>query len=88
MNRTSEIQARVRRVRDGNPFLGIPDRIRLLLAEKGWSGRELSRRAGIAESHVGLLLRGQQDPKLMTMYRISVACGVRFEWLCLGTGRR
>lgn len=88
MNRANQaIHDRIKRALK-DPFLGIPDRIRLLLAEHEWSERELGRQAGITPNYVNAVLKGKYDPRLATMHKIAVAFRVNFEWLCLGTGPR
>lgn len=64
----------------------IGDRIERLRKERGWSQRELSRRAGLAETHVGLLeARFKEDPnnevELSTLRGIAEALEVTVGWL-------
>lgn len=66
-------------------------RIRWVLTDKGWSGRELGRRAGLAESHVGRILRVlDENPdagvETKTLVAIAKAAGVSDAWLLAGVG--
>lgn len=61
------------------------DRIDRVRQKRGWSMRELSRRAGLAPSHVGHIKNGT-DPKLTTILRIASALGVTVQWLATGDG--
>lgn len=69
----------------------IADRIRTILAHYGWSQRELARRASIAETHVGLMLRKfASDPNAnvekKTLRALAQAAGVSSAWLEEGEG--
>jgi len=69
----------------------IADRIRHILERLGWSQRELGRRAGLAETHVGLILRKFKDEpdaslENKTVRALAQAAGVSPEWLEYGTG--
>lgn len=72
------------------PLVG---RLELILKRTGWSQRELSRRAGLAESHVNLIIRAAtKNPasagavELDTLKKIASAAGVSLAWLTSGTG--
>ncbi|WP_437623355.1 helix-turn-helix domain-containing protein [Sorangium sp. So ce1151] len=66
----------------------IADRIRQVLAAQKISARELSRRAGLAESHIGLLLKKlDKDPlavELKTLDAVAQGAGVTLAWLATG----
>lgn len=69
----------------------LEKRIELVLAKTGWSQRELSRRAGLGETHVGLILRAaKKNPthsvELKTLQGIAAAAGVSLAWLSSGEG--
>ena len=69
----------------------IADRIRAILTHYGWSQRELARRAGISETHVGLMLKKfASDPhanvEKKTLRALAQAAGVSSGWLEEGTG--
>lgn len=69
----------------------LEKRIELVLAKTGWSQRELSRRAGLGETHVGLILRAaKKNPthsvELKTLQGIAAAAGVSLAWLSSGQG--
>src|SRR4051812_22873042 len=67
----------------------IGDRIERILTERGWSQRELARRADLAEPHVGILLRRYRDDpnaevELGTLRKIADAADVSLHWLQTG----
>jgi transcriptional regulator with XRE-family HTH domain len=66
----------------------IADRIRLVLADKGLTQRELARRAGLAETQIGMILaRLQERPfsiELETLARIAHGGEVSLLWLLTG----
>lgn len=69
----------------------IADRITQILAKRSWSRRELARQAGLAETHVGLILKKfQEDPgaslEAKTIQAIAQAAGVSAAWLQYGAG--
>ena len=69
----------------------IVQRLELLLKRTGWSQRELSRRAGLGETHVNLIIRSAtKDPEstveLRTLAAIATAAGVSLAWLATGEG--
>ncbi len=72
----------------GSAFEKIGDRIRLVLAHRGYTQRELSRRAGLAESQLGvILLRLRDRPfavELETLARIAAGAEVSLAWLLTG----
>lgn len=57
----------------------IGDRIRLLRNEKGFSIEELAHRAGIDSSHLSRLERGQRNPSLVMIEKLTVALETTFE---------
>ena len=62
-----------------------------MLGRTGWSQRELSRRAGIADTHVGTILRKLAiDPnysvETKTLRKLAEAAGVSVSWLLTGEG--
>lgn len=63
----------------------LPERLQWILDQRGWSQRELARRAGLkSETHVGLLMKEKTRPNAETMLRIAAAAKVRLEWLVSG----
>ncbi|MBT3368126.1 MAG: helix-turn-helix transcriptional regulator [Nitrospina sp.] len=48
-------------------------KIRVALAEKGFTGRDLSRRTGINESYLSHLLRGRMNPTVDEAAKIGQA---------------
>lgn len=52
------------------------DRIKRLLKDKGWSGRELARRAGLPPSTVARWIRGETSPQWEDAEALSRALGV------------
>ncbi|MDP3277265.1 MAG: helix-turn-helix transcriptional regulator [Deltaproteobacteria bacterium] len=66
-------------------------RIKWILSERGWSQRELSRRAGFhTDSHLGNVLRNltrdDDAAGLGTMRQIAAGAGVSERWLITGEG--
>jgi len=70
--------------------VGIPERLELIVKELGISERELARRAGLADSHIGLLrARLRSDPgavTVSTLEAIAKAANVSVAWLIVGEG--
>lgn len=67
---------------------GLAKRLRSILVEMDWTGRELARQAGLkSESHVSTILKSG-DAKVGTLVKIAEAGRVRFEWLAIGVGER
>lgn len=69
----------------------LADRILQILTKRSWSRRELARQAGLAETHVSLILKKfQDDPSASieekTIRAIAQAAGVSAAWLQYGTG--
>lgn len=51
------------------------------------SARELSRLAGLAESHVGLIESGKSgSPEVETIAKLAITLGASFAWLAGGDG--
>jgi len=70
---------------------GIADRIRKVLADEGWSERELARRAGFTTPSQlnGILRNLDRDEGAVersTLQRIARGAGVSERWLLLGEG--
>ena len=51
-------------------------RIRDLREAKGWSQEQLAIEAGVDNSHLGKLERGEGNPTMKLVYRIAVALNV------------
>lgn len=69
----------------------LADRIRWILAKREWTARELSRRAGLQETHISSILRRlDADPEysiaLSTAVSIADASDISIEWLAKGEG--
>lgn len=69
----------------------LGQRIQWILKKTGWSQRELSRRAGLGETHVGLILRAasrnpEHSVELRTLQGIAAAAEVSLAWLSSGEG--
>lgn len=77
--------------RYARPVAGIADRIRKILADQGWSERELARRAGFTTPSQlnGILRNLDRDEGAVeraTCQRIARGAGVSERWLLLGEG--
>jgi len=57
----------------------VGDRIRVLRTEKGFSQEELAHRAGVSTSHIGKLERGQKNPSLSSIEKITKALEITLE---------
>lgn len=55
--------------------MGVKENVQALLAQRGWSQRELAAAAGISPGAVGSILEGQ-PPNLRTMQKVAKAFGV------------
>ena len=65
------------------------ERLEAVLKEKGWSLRELGRKAGIHEAHaVKLAERGLARAGSETVLKIADVLGVNLRWLLTGEGPR
>ncbi len=63
-----------------NKFIrNIGKRIRVLREEKGWSQERLAIEADVDNSHLGKLERGEGNPTLKLVFRISRALEVDFQ---------
>lgn len=67
----------------------VVDRIERVMRERGWSARELARRAGLKpDSQLsGILVRLRADPdaiELRTLKKIATGAEVPWEWLLTG----
>jgi len=56
---------------------GIGKRIKSLRQSKGYSQRELARRAGLTHTTISSIEAGRIDPSLGTLKRVLGACGLR-----------
>lgn len=78
--------------RDTQVVTTLAERLALVLERTGWSQRELSRRAGLTEVHVGQVLRRAKAKgadaavESSTLEAIAKAADVSYEWLATGTG--
>src|SRR2546426_12758216 len=61
----------------GTELDDLGDRVKALREEKGYSLRELARRAGLTHTTIGAIEAGRIDPSLGTLKRVLAACGVR-----------
>lgn len=67
-----------------DPFV---KRLRLLLTLTGLDAANLSRRAQLAQAHVGMVLRGEvRRPGPKTLSAICGVCGASLDWLVDGKG--
>ena len=66
----------------------IADRLRWILETRDLSARALSKKAGLAEGHVGLIIRGTVGKGVAadTLNKIAAAGGVNAHWLSTGEG--
>jgi transcriptional regulator with XRE-family HTH domain len=72
----------------------LADRLRWILANgvnargKRWTQRSLSLAAGLSQSHVGLLIRGDlgSQVSMETIAKLAQAAGVDLTWLATGAG--
>ena len=60
----------------GVTFVDIGRAIRLCRSQKGWTLRELSKRTGIAASHLSMIERNQRDASMTAMQAIAIAFGM------------
>ena len=56
-------------------------RVRQKRLEMGFSQEKLAYKAGITSNYVGRIERGQVNPSLETMYKLSLALEVSLSWL-------
>lgn len=72
------------------PMDTIADRIRWILETRDLSARALSKRAGLADGHVSMILRGLVGKGVTaeTLAQIARAGGVSVQWLATGEGQR
>lgn len=70
------------------PQESIRDRVRWILKNRGFkSQRELAARAGLASSHISLILNNLGDHiEAKTLEKIAGAAGVSYDWLATGRG--
>lgn len=54
-------------------------RIRVLREAKGWSQEQLAIEAGVDNSHLGKLERGEGNPTMKLVFRIAVALTVEVQ---------
>ena len=65
----------------------VRDRVGWILTRTGWSQRELAKRAGLAPSHISLIMtRLGDDVRPSTIKAIAAAASVSEAWLLTGTG--
>lgn len=65
----------------------LRDRVRLVLERTGWSQRELARQAGLAGSHISLIMtRLGENVRPETLRAIAAAAKVSEAWLITGRG--
>jgi transcriptional regulator with XRE-family HTH domain len=55
--------------------MGYKENVQALLAQRGWSQRELAAAAGISPGAVGAILEGE-SPNLRTLAKVATAFGV------------
>ncbi|HEV2961188.1 MAG TPA: helix-turn-helix transcriptional regulator [Candidatus Angelobacter sp.] len=61
---------------DKEVFKPLGERIRDLRLKKDWSQQELAKAAGLTDSHVGEIERGEIDSSLETLFRIAQAFNI------------
>lgn len=59
----------------------VGDKIRSLLAERGWSHAELARRAGLHQRAVSYMIAGEREPRVRDAVSIARTLGVPIAWL-------
>jgi len=65
----------------------ISERVQYILDTREWSQRELGRHAGLDESHIGAIVRGEvKSPQTKTMTAIASGSGFSLQWLATGEG--
>lgn len=66
----------------------LAERLRMVLDQTGLAAQTLSKKAGLAPGHVGLIVTGKVKGGVTpeTMRRIAEAAGVDYEWLATGAG--
>jgi transcriptional regulator with XRE-family HTH domain len=65
----------------------LAGRVGYLHAASGLDRKALSRAARLADTHVGMLIRGDvEDPATSTLRKLAATCGVPTAWLLDGSG--
>jgi transcriptional regulator with XRE-family HTH domain len=65
----------------------LAERIKRIMDARGWSGRELSRQAGLDESHINAIAAGRVlEPTRKTLVPIARCSGFSLVWLMTGDG--
>jgi transcriptional regulator with XRE-family HTH domain len=60
----------------GESMLSRGELIRLLRRRKGWTQRELAQRAGVTQTTIVRLERGDTEPVISTIRKVAEALGV------------
>jgi transcriptional regulator with XRE-family HTH domain len=64
-------------------------RLKHILLEKGWSQRELAKRAGVSKNYVQTLISGQTArPSAEKLDKIAKTAGFSYDWLSRGVEPR
>lgn len=65
--------------------MAVSDRLAQLLATKGWSEGELSRRSGVPQPTINRIISGEsKSPRMDNIRKLAAALRVTPEWLLLG----
>lgn len=65
----------------------IGEKVRALRKERGWTARELDRRAGLAEGHSSMIESGEREsPSGKTLHALATALHVSMESLLADDG--
>jgi transcriptional regulator with XRE-family HTH domain len=65
----------------------VAERLRSLMAERGWTKKELSEEAGVPQTAISYWLRGHA-PKLSSASLLCERLGINLHWLLVGDGER
>ncbi len=74
----------IRNTKELGPEAALADRIWELRYERGWSGSEMGRRAGIGRATVTNLERGKGTPRLWTLRKLARAFDITLDELLAG----
>ena len=64
--------------------MDFPNRLKLAMARAGVSSAELAQRTALTRAMIHRYESGKGKPQMATLARLSVALGVRSDWLLYG----
>lgn len=65
-----------RSVAMGLDKMAVAEVVASLLADRGWTQRELAERSGLNERQISLYVRGESEPNMPTLAKIARAFGL------------